>query len=93
MLKQCKPKTEVLTESLGIARVADWRLETFTASVKSLIEQHAEIEEMTTEAVNLSGENVTDVYVTFRSELVAEMVKERIDGELFEGRKLQIKFA
>lgn len=29
----------------------------------------------------------------FRSELVAETVKGRMDGQMVEGRKLQVKFA
>lgn len=38
------------------------------------------------------GESVTDVCVRFRSEIVAEMVRERIEGEMVEGRKLQVTF-
>ena len=48
--------------------------------------------DVTAEELIHGGESVTDVFVRFRSELVAEIVKEKIDGEMLEGRKLQVDF-
>lgn len=58
-----------------------------------LIKQHGAFEEILTEELVHGAESLTDVFVEFRSELVAEAMKEKIDGEMVEGRKLQIEFA
>ena len=82
-----------LTDTLGIARLSTWRAETFIEALKVLIEQHGQIEEVQAEELLHGGESITDVFLKFRSELVAEAVKEKIDGELLESRKLQVTFA
>ncbi|KAK6392213.1 hypothetical protein LTR65_003985 [Meristemomyces frigidus] len=87
-------KAEKLTDTLGLARLSTWRVEAFQEAVEKLIDQHGfAFEEITTTEVVHGGESVTDVCVKFRSELVAEVVKELIDGQMVEGRKLQVKFA
>ena len=80
------------TPIIGIARLSTWRTNTFVESLKTLIGQHGEIEKVHTEELVHGGESVTDVYIEFRSELVAEVVKNKIEGETVEGRKLQVKF-
>ena len=82
-----------LTPTLAVARLSTWRLETFTTHLRALIEQHGQIEEVMTEELVHGGESTTDVFVRFRSELVAEAVKGKINGELLDGRKLQVDFA
>ncbi|KAK3718321.1 hypothetical protein LTR37_005134 [Vermiconidia calcicola] len=81
-----------LSPTLGIARISTWRLETFTKSLKALIEHHALLEEITTDKLFYGGESVTDVYFRFRNELVAEAVKEKVDGAMVDGRKLQVAY-
>ncbi|KAK3718854.1 hypothetical protein LTR37_004770 [Vermiconidia calcicola] len=81
-----------LSLTLAIARVSTWRLENFTEGLKALIEHHAVFEEITTDELLYGGESVTDVSVRFRSELVAETVKEKVDGAIVEGRKLQVAY-
>lgn len=93
-----KPTTphqiERITDTLGLARLSTWRIDAFQESADKLIEQHGlDFEEVTTVEVIHGGESVTDVLVRFRSEVVAEAVKEKIDGEIVEGRKLQVTFA
>lgn len=87
-------KPEKLTDTLGLARIATWRIPAFQEAAEKLIEQHGfDFEEITTSEILHGGESVTDVCVKFRSELVAEFVKEKLEGEMIEGRKLQIKYA
>lgn len=78
---------------LGIARIATWRLKDFTSSLGTLIAEHGQIEDVLGKEIVHGGESVTDVFVQFRSELVAETVKDKISGVLLEGRKLQVEFA
>lgn len=46
-----------------------------------------------TRDLDYGGEPQTDVHIAFRSELVAEAAKEKINAVLLEGRKLQVRFA
>lgn len=39
------------------------------------------------------GESVTDVFATFETDLVAELVAEEIRGTIVEGRRLKVVFA
>lgn len=64
----------------------------FLTAVKDVIEEHGEIEDIETSELVHGGEIMTDVNVSFRSELVAEAVVEKINGEILQGRKLQVKF-
>lgn len=88
-----KKKEAQITHTLGIARLATWKLEEFMQALRPVILQHGVIEDVATEDLLHGGESVTDVYVRFRSELVAEVVKANIDGEVVHGRKLQVKYA
>lgn len=88
-----KKEEEKMTDTLGVARISTWRLETFQIAAEKLVEQHSEFQEVTTRELVHGGESVTDVFFKFRSEVVADMVKEKIDGEMVEGRKLQVKFS
>ncbi|EMC91244.1 hypothetical protein BAUCODRAFT_319348 [Baudoinia panamericana UAMH 10762] len=91
---KCKAKApEEITDTLGLARVSTWRLEAFQLAVTKLINVHGASEAITANELVHGGESVTDVFVRFRSELVAEMVKGKIDGVMVEGRKLQVTFA
>ena len=93
LLKGLSEEDRKLTPTLGIARIPTWRLETLIESLKTLVENHGEIEEVTTEELVYGDESLIDIFVRFRSELVAEVVKTKIDGELVEGRKLQVNYA
>ncbi len=84
---------EKISATLGIARLPTWRRDPFTGAIKTLIDQYGEIEEILIEEADYGGERASDIFVKFRSELVAEMVKDRIDGELVDGRKLQVMYA
>jgi len=78
---------------LGIARISTWQLEAFLPAVTKLIGEIARVEKTGVEEIDHGGESVTDVFVTLRSELMAEMVKEVMDGCMVEGRRLQVKYA
>lgn len=83
-----------LTNVLGIARIPTWRVDAFTTALKAMIASHGvEFEDVMTRELEHGGESLTDVSISFSSELVAELVKDGIDGELLEGRKLQVKYA
>jgi len=82
-----------LTDTLGLARISTWRFSNFIEAAETLIKEHSEIEEVTTSEFEHGEESWTDVYCRFRSELVAGMVKEKIDGEVVYGRKMQVTFA
>ncbi len=79
--------------TLAVARIAGWRLDTFTESLKALIERHMEHEEITVVSRDIGGEIVVDVYVRFRSEMVAQAAKGDMDGEMLDGRKLRLGYA
>ncbi|KAK5137651.1 hypothetical protein LTR08_007946 [Meristemomyces frigidus] len=83
-----------LTDTLGLARVSTWRVEAFQSAAEALIEQKGfDFVEVTAVELEHGGESVTDVFMKFRSEIVAELVRDVIDGEMVEGRKLQARFA
>lgn len=74
--------------------MSTWRAAGFQEAAEKLLEEHGQAcEEVTTSDLVHGGESVTHISMRFRSELVAETVKEKIDGEVIEGRKLQIKYA
>lgn len=81
------------TATLGIARIATWRLTTFNPAAKTLIEQHGSMAAFQTEEHFHGGESVTDVFVQFDDEDEAAVVKEKINGKMVGGRKLQVKYA
>lgn len=92
-IRRKKNEEPKITDTLGLARISTWRLEDFRIAAEALVEQHSEFQQVTTSEIVHGGESVTDVFFKFRSELVAEMVKEKIDGGIVEGRKLQVNFA
>ena len=81
------------TATLGIARIATWRLPTFNRAVKTLIEQHGSMAAFQTEEHFHGGESVIDVFVQFDDEVKAKVIKEKINGEMVGERKLQVKYA
>ena len=78
---------------LAIARLSTHRLLAFEKAVRLLIDEYADIEGLTTRELDAGGESVTDVFVEFLDQYDAAMVKQRIDGEMVEGRKLQVRIA
>ena len=76
---------------VGLARVPGWELETFKQGDKGVIEQYGEVRDLVTKEVRDGVEDCVDVYAVFRSELVAEVVKDELDGSLVEGRKLRVR--
>ena len=87
-------KADTPTSTLGLARLSTWRVEAFQKAAESLLEQHdLDVGEVTTVETIHGGESVTDVFMRFRNELIAEIVKEVTDGEVIEGRKLKLSFA
>lgn len=62
-------------------------------TLQTQIEEHAEIEDIVTRELVHGGESVTDIWVEFESEELAETIKEKFDGEIIHERKLQVKFA
>jgi len=86
--------TQKLSSKLGIAHVPTWRLTSFLPAVKILV---GEIVDGTIEwemrALEDGGESMTDVFVRVRSEVVAEIVREKIQGCLIEGRMVRVGFA
>jgi hypothetical protein len=81
------------TKTLGLARVSTWQVSSFQQVAEELITKHGGFERFTTEEVVHGGESVTDIFVVLRSETVAEMVKDKIDGEIVAGRKIQVQFS
>lgn len=85
--------------TLGIARVATWRVPTFLPAVRQIVEEIAEVEEMATRELVHGGQSSTDVFVRLGgldelgAGLVAEMVREALDGRVVGGRKLRVGFA
>lgn len=79
---------------LGIARIATWRKTSFVEHLKPLLSEKSTMEdiEVTAKDLDYGGEMRTDICVKFRSELVAEVAKDKIDGVLLQGRKLQVKY-
>ncbi|KAK4553299.1 hypothetical protein LTR86_009599 [Recurvomyces mirabilis] len=80
------------TAILGMARVPTWRLQSFKPAIDDLIRRYAEYEKVVTTTMVHGGESLTDVYVYFSSASAAAKVKETIDGEMVEGRKLQVAY-
>ncbi|KAF2485776.1 hypothetical protein BDY17DRAFT_322588 [Neohortaea acidophila] len=87
-----KSKEPTLTPVLGLARVPTWRLGPFVEAAKQLIRQHGVIEDMAAEELVQGGESVTDVYVRFADEGVAERVKAGVDGSVVLGRVLGVAY-
>lgn len=81
------------TRIVGLARVSAWMLEAFKTSVKEAIEEYGEVRDLMTEQVKDGAEECVDVYAVFRSELVAEVVKDGLDGKLVEGRIVRVRYA
>ncbi|KAK5738039.1 hypothetical protein LTR17_006282 [Elasticomyces elasticus] len=81
------------TTKLGLARISTWRLPAFLAAAEAIIMATGEEGEAETAELIHGGESVTDVFYSFRTELVAGLVMEEIRGQLVEGRKLQVTFA
>ena len=82
-----------ISDTLGLARISTWRLPAFQLAAEELVNEHGGFEEVTTSELVHGAESLTDVYFVFRSEVVAEVVKEKIEGEMVMGRKLQVTFA
>ena len=91
--KRGKKAASEPTRKLGIARIATWHLGDFLEAIERLVKEHGQIGEATTSELIHGAESVTDVYIEFPSEMVADMVREKIDGEVLLKRKLQIAFA
>lgn len=83
-----------VTTYLGLARLSTWQYPAFKKAIEELLDQYmagaAELE--TTEWRNHGGESSTDVRVKFGSEDQASMIKGQIEGEMVNGRKLQVRF-
>ncbi|KAK5675827.1 hypothetical protein LTS10_011558 [Elasticomyces elasticus] len=86
-------KYAIPTSKLGLARISTWRLPAFLAAAEAIIMATGEEGEAETTELIHGGESVTDVFYSFRTELVAGMVMKEIRGQLVEGRKLQVTFA
>jgi hypothetical protein len=86
-------QAEGITTKLGIARLATWRCDTFVEELGTMIDTCCpDFEEVTTKEVDIGGESVTDVFIRFRSEMVAETAKDELDGKMLSGRKLQVGY-
>ncbi|KAK5739413.1 hypothetical protein LTR17_005318 [Elasticomyces elasticus] len=81
------------TTRLGLARISTWRLPAFLSAAEVIIMATGEEGEAETVELIHGGESVTDVFYSFRTELVAGMVMEEIREQSVEGRKLQVTFA
>lgn len=56
-------------------------------------EQYGEVQELMVQHVQDGVEQCADVLAVFRSELVAEVVKDGIYGSVVEGRMLRVRYA
>ncbi|KAK3647022.1 hypothetical protein LTR56_008188 [Elasticomyces elasticus] len=81
------------TTKLGLARISTWRVPTFLTAVEAIIMATGEEGDAETAELIHGGESVTDVFYSFRTDLVAGMVMEEIQGQLVDGRVLQVTFA
>ncbi|KAK5720069.1 hypothetical protein LTR15_007342 [Elasticomyces elasticus] len=86
-------KYAIPTSKLGLARISTWRLPAFLAAAEIIMAATGEEGEAETAELIHGGESVTDVFYSFRTEVVAGMIMEEIQGQLVEGRKLQVAFA
>ncbi|KAI6873693.1 hypothetical protein KC323_g978 [Hortaea werneckii] len=89
--KQAKGK---ISDTLGVARVATWRLRDFREGVEKLLkEEGVEYVELSTQETVHGGESVTDVRLRFRDPGQAEMARGKLEGQMVGGRKLQVRIA
>ena len=89
--KQAKGK---ISDTLGVARVATWRLRDFREGVEKLLtEEGVEYVELSTQETVHGGESVTDVRLRFRDPGQAEMARGKLEGQMVRGRKLQVRVA
>lgn len=88
-----KAKSNV-SDTLGVARVATWRLRDFREGVEKLLkEEGVDYEELSTQETVHGGESVTDVKLRFRDPGLAEMARGKLEGQMVGGRKLQVRIA
>ncbi|RMY97619.1 hypothetical protein D0862_07973 [Hortaea werneckii] len=81
-------------DTLGLARLATWRMRDFREGVEKLLEeQRVGFAEMITEETVHGGESVTDVRLRFRDQGQAEMASGKLEGQMVVGRKLQVRSA
>ncbi|KAI7279312.1 hypothetical protein KC345_g5449 [Hortaea werneckii] len=88
-----KAKSDI-SDTLGVARVATWRIPGFRTGLEALMEKEGveSVELMTEETVH-GGESVTDVRIRFRDPGQAEMARGKLEGQMVGGRKLQVRIA
>lgn len=83
-----------LSDTLGVARVATWRLSGFRTGLEALmVEEGVESVELVTEETVHGGESVTDVRLRFGDPGQAEMARGKLEGQIVGGRKLQVRVA
>ncbi|KAI6928392.1 hypothetical protein KC318_g15180 [Hortaea werneckii] len=90
LLAEREVKSQIL-DTLGVARVATWRVPGFREGVEKLLEEGGvEFAELSAETVH-GGESVTDVRLRFRNQGQAEMARGKLEGKMVGGRKLQVR--
>lgn len=80
------------TSCLGLARLSTWQYPKFEEAMKGLLDVYAAGAELETEEWKHGGESVTDVLARFNSEEQATLIKDQIEGEMVNGRKVQVRF-
>ncbi|KAI7198558.1 hypothetical protein D0869_14350 [Hortaea werneckii] len=81
-----------ISDTLGVARIATWRMRDFREGVEKLLEEEGvEFAELSAEVTVHGGESVTDVRLRFRDEGAAEVARGKLEGRMVGGRKLQVR--
>ncbi|RMY59648.1 hypothetical protein D0865_01964 [Hortaea werneckii] len=80
------------SDTLGLARVATWRVPGFREGVEKLLEEAGvEFVELSAKETVHGGESVTDVRLRLRDPGQAEMAWGKLEGQMVGGRKLQAR--
>lgn len=94
LLSAGRQRKVTTSDTLGVARVATWRLRDFREGVEKLLkEEGVEYVELSTQETVHGGESVTDVRLRFRDPGQAEMARGKLEGQMVGGRKLQVRIA
>ncbi|KAK5164118.1 uncharacterized protein LTR77_010209 [Saxophila tyrrhenica] len=80
------------TTTVAVARIAGWRLHSFTDSLKMLLDDIVAYDEIAVTSLNIGGEIVVDVRILFGTEMAAMAAKGGLDGEMLDGRKLRLGY-
>ncbi|KAI7159095.1 hypothetical protein KC349_g4391 [Hortaea werneckii] len=87
--KEVKPQ---FSDTLGVARIATWRVPGFREGVEKLLEEEGVgFAELSTEETVHGGGSVTDVRLRLRDPGQAEMAWGKLEGRMVGGRKLQAR--